>query len=70
MPTALRLGGPGADTLGLVQPQPKPQALFLEPINTALSALCKVDGALRRIGGKNDYIYYAGKRGIHQILKK
>ena len=36
----------------------------------ALSALFKVDGILRRVGGENDYICYAGKRGIHNILKK
>ncbi len=36
----------------------------------ALSALFKVDGALRRVGGENDYIYYAGNRGMHKILKK
>ena len=39
-------------------------------LNLTLSALFKVDGALRRVGGENDYIYYAGKCGIHQILKK
>ncbi len=41
---------------------------------SALSALFKVDGALGRVsgrvGGENDCIYYAGKRGIYQILKK
>ncbi len=37
---------------------------------SALSALFKVDGALRRVSGENDYIYYAGKHGIQQILKK
>ena len=35
-----------------------------------LSALFKVDGALRRVGGENDYIYYAGNHRIHKILKK
>ncbi len=28
-------------------------------IYAALSALFKVDGALRRVSGENDYIYYA-----------
>ncbi len=36
----------------------------------ALSALFKVDGALRRVGGENDYIYYAGNHRIHKILTK
>ena len=36
----------------------------------ALSALFKVDGALRRVGGENDYVYYAGNRRIHKILIK
>ncbi len=35
-----------------------------------LSALFKIDGALRRVGGENDYIYCAGNRGMHKILKK
>ncbi len=41
-------------------------------IEKALSALFnfKVDGALRRVGGENDYIYYAVKRRIHKIFKK
>ena len=39
-------------------------------MKAALSTLFKVDGALRRVGGENDYIYYAGKRGIHKILKR
>ena len=34
------------------------------------AALFKVDGALRGVGGENDYIYYAGNHGIHKILKK
>ena len=37
---------------------------------SALSALFKVDGALRRVGGENDYICYAGNCRIHKILKK
>ncbi len=44
--------------------------LFICPFFPALSALFKVDGALRRVGGENDYIYYAGKHGILKILKK
>ena len=38
--------------------------------DSALFALFKVDGEQRRVGGENDYIYYAGNRGVHKILKK
>ncbi len=38
--------------------------------NPALSALFKVDGALKRVGGENDYIYYAGNHRIHKLLKR
>ena len=38
--------------------------------HAALSALIKVDGALRRVGGENDYLYYAGNDRIHTILKQ
>ena len=34
-----------------------------------LSALFKVDAARRRVGDENDYIYYAGNRGIHKIRR-
>ena len=37
---------------------------------TALSVHFKVDGALRRVGGKNDYVYYASNSKIYQISKK
>ncbi len=32
-----------------------------------LSTLFNVDGAGRRVGGENDYIYYAGNRRIRKI---
>ncbi len=37
---------------------------------TALSAHFKVDGASRRVGGKNDYVYYASNKRIYQISEK